>query len=58
MNDVKNHRVNAVIVNVKQFATIETFGQELLNILIDRIEVNEKEQIEYDRTIKNISDIR
>ena len=58
MNDVKNHRVNAVIVNVKQFATIETLGQELLNILIDRIEVNEKEQIEYDRTIKNISDIR
>lgn len=39
---------------VKKFATIETLSQELLNTLIDRIEVNEKEQTEDDRTIQNI----
>ena len=40
---------------VKQFATTETLSQELLNTLIDRIEVNEKEQTEDDRTIQNIN---
>lgn len=40
---------------VKQFATTDTLSQELLNTLIDRIEVNEKEQTEDDRTIQNIN---
>ena len=40
---------------VKKFSATDTLSQELLNTLIDRIEVNEKEQTEDDRTIQNIN---
>lgn len=40
---------------VGKFSKAETLSQELLNTLIDRIEVGEKEQTESGRVIQNIS---
>lgn len=40
---------------VKKFTETEALSQELLNTLVDRIEVNEKEQTESGGVVQNIS---